>query len=70
MAKKKPRFTVESPSLTVLIKLGSIAVHADELFSPDGRNADKMALLPLLADSEVAEWVKAMGAMLPLKRVR
>lgn len=58
----------EKVSMGLLVKLGSIAVHADELFSTDGRNVDKDAMLPLLADPEVQEWIKSMGPLLPLKR--
>jgi len=55
---------------SLLIKLGSIAVHAEELLSPDGREADKSALLGLLADSEVRVFLDAKenAVYLPLKR--
>ena len=56
------------PSLQLLAKIGAVVVHVDELFSPDGRNIDKEAIMPLLADPEVRQWVKDMGALLPLKR--
>jgi hypothetical protein len=59
-----------NPSVTLLVKLGSIAVHADEMMSDDGHKFDRIALQGLLADPEVAAWLQAMGkmAMLPLKR--
>jgi hypothetical protein len=62
----------ERVQLTLLMKLGSIAVHAEELFSPDGRQADKSALLGLLADAEVQEFLQAeeMRVLLPVKRAR
>lgn len=56
------------PSTPLLCKLGSIAVHAEELLSPDGHAFDKTALDSLLQDAEVKNWIKAMGAMLPRKR--
>ena len=40
-------------STTLIIKLASLAVHAEELFSVDGREADKQAIVGLLLDSEV-----------------
>lgn len=58
------------PSLTMLVKLGSIAVHADEMISPHGHNFDRIALQALLEDPDVIRWVKEMDrlAMLPKKR--
>lgn len=62
----------KNPAVTLLIKLGSIAVHVDELLSPDGRNIDKLALEPLLRDPEVTAWLQQMDrlAYLPVKRMR
>lgn len=58
------------PSIKLLVKLGSIAVHADEMISPSGHDVDKIALEQGLADQEVKDWVAAMTkmAMLPVKR--
>jgi len=56
------------PSLQILIKLGSIAVHVEELFSPGGHPVDKAAIETLLTDQELQEWIKEMGVFLPLKR--
>ena len=58
------------PSPSLLVKLGSIAVHAEELLSPKGHPFDREALKSLYDDEEVIEWRKAMDkmAMLPLKR--
>lgn len=60
-----------TPTPSLLSKLGSIAVHADELMSPDGHSFDRVALTTVLHDAEVTEWLTAMGAlaMVPLKRV-
>ena len=75
MAKKKPRkdddaLTACQPSVAVLVKLGSIVVHCDELFSKDGHHFDKMALDQLVHDPEVRKWLDAMNkmALIPLKR--
>lgn len=58
------------PSTALLCKLGSIAFHAKELFSPEGHAFDKISLDNLLQDPEVIEWIKAMDkhALLPKKR--
>lgn len=58
------------PTVPVLCKLGSIAVHADEMLSPDGHAFDRVALQQLLADPEVVAWLAEMdkAAMLPKKR--
>jgi len=57
-------------SLSLLVKLGSVAVHVDEFLSADGHPFDRAALEQLLRDSEVAEWLAAMDklALLPKKR--
>ena len=57
-----------SPAL--LVKLGSIAVHTEEYLSPNGHDADQVAITSLLTDPEVANWLKAMHklSLLPLKR--
>lgn len=59
---------MKHPNLGLLVKLGSIAVHADEMFSADGRGLDEIALKSVLSDPEVKEWIVEMGALLPLKR--
>lgn len=59
------------PSPTLLIKLGSIIVHMEELHSPKGNvEFDLPALNTVRNDPEVVEWFKAMNkmAMLPVKR--
>lgn len=59
-----------SPGPSLLCKLGSIIVHAEELASPGGHPFDKHALDSLLADSSVVQWLAAMRfmSMLPVKR--
>lgn len=56
--------------LTLIVKLASIAIHVEELFSTDGRNVDRMTVESLLKDSEVQAFLKSkdMKAFLPVKR--
>jgi hypothetical protein len=56
------------PRAALLVKLGSIAVHADEFTSPDG--FDLTAMRGLLNDPEVIEWLAKMtaAAFVPVKR--
>lgn len=58
------------PNASVLSKLGSIAVHADEMMSTDGHVFDKYAMQQLIDDPEVKEWIASMDklAYLPKKR--
>lgn len=35
------------------LKLASLAVHAEEFFSPNGHEFDKITILSLLADQEI-----------------
>lgn len=56
------------PNLPLLMKLGSIVVHADEGFSAKGHEFDIEAMMPLLRDPEVQQWIKDMGVYLPRKR--
>ena len=55
---------------SLICKLGSIVVHAQEFFSADGHQFDKEALLSLLSDHEVEAWIKELEklAMVPKKR--
>lgn len=61
---------VFQPEITLLVKLGSVIVHAQELASPDGHLFDRVALEELLKDPEVAEWMQQMNdlALLPVRR--
>lgn len=58
------------PSLTLLLKLGSAIVHADEYLSPHGHPLDKDEFHQLLKDPELVEWLAAMTklALVPRKR--
>ena len=58
------------PSVSLLVKLGSIVVHAEEMLSPDGHAFDRTAIQSGLQDAELQEWIAAMTkmAMLPVKR--
>jgi len=59
-----------APSATLLCKLGSIIVHADEGAGENGHEFDWSAMRALLADREVQEWLTGMEAkgLLPVKR--
>lgn len=58
------------PQTSLLVKIGSMAVHADELLSDNGHAYDRVALQALLNDAEVKAWIEEMSAMalVPKKR--
>lgn len=58
------------PSVTLLVKLGSLAVHIEEFLSPHGHEFDKAAINTLLSDAELKQWLAEMSKMafLPVKR--
>jgi hypothetical protein len=58
----------QNPSLALLCKLGSVAVHVDEALSDDSHQYDWTAIHMLLDDPEVKQWIIDMGALLPKKR--
>jgi hypothetical protein len=60
--------TAQNPPLTLLCKLGSLAVHVDEALSDDSHHYDWTAIHLLLDDPEVKQWITDMGALLPKKR--
>jgi hypothetical protein len=76
----KPKTGPETPPLDVLIKLGSLLVHAEEYF--DGLKAsgiapqtltptaafDYAAINTLLGDESLQAWRVEMRALLPVKR--
>lgn len=59
-----------NPPVSLLVKIGSIAVHAEEILSPNGHEFDRHALKTLFDDAEVKDWIAQMNAMtmLPVKR--
>jgi hypothetical protein len=61
---------IRNPSPSLLCKLASIIVHADELASPSGHDFDRVALEALLNDTEVSLWLAGMvtAGMAPVKR--
>jgi len=61
---------VLKPDAGLLIKLGSIIIHADEYLSSDGHPFDKQTFDTLMKEPEVVEWLKEMDslALLPKKR--
>lgn len=56
--------------LTLTAKLAAIVVHAQELFSLDGRVIDEHELCGLINDPEVREWIASLGALAPVKRIK
>jgi len=66
----KAKYDPLRPSPTLLIKLGSALIHAEEMIETKMKNAefDIPAFKTVADDPEVKTWVKEMGAMLPLKR--
>ena len=59
------------PRMSLLVKLGSIVVHADEATTPNAGHAfDVSAIRALLGDAEVQQWLAEMrtDALLPVKR--
>ena len=60
---------VLKPSMQLLCKLGSIAVHAEEFLSSKGHHYDATALKTLFEDSEVRQWIKNMGPLMPVMKV-
>lgn len=61
---------VMNPGPMLLIKLGSIMVHAEELIEPGAHAFDLAALKQLLVDPEVVTWREQASALalLPVKR--
>lgn len=59
-----------TPPATLLVKLGSLAVHVEEGMSENGHAFDAAAVRGILADPEVRAWLDAMDgmALLPVKR--
>ncbi|MFA6118272.1 MAG: hypothetical protein WC729_30075 [Sphingomonas sp.] len=55
-------------SLALAVKLASVAVHAQELLSPDGHNFDRIALERVANDPEVVAWLATLGPLAPRKR--
>ena len=59
-----------NPTSSLLAKLGSAIVHADEAMSENGVAEDEGAFRSLLRDPDVSEWIEGMNGMglLPVKR--
>jgi len=55
-------------TLSLAVKLGSLAVHADEITTAKAHPLDKEAIRSLVDDPEVVAWINSMGAFLPVKR--
>ena len=61
---------VLAPSAGLLCKLGSIAVHAQELVSPDSHQFDHAALASLLTDPEIRAWLIEMDTLALVPKMR
>lgn len=61
---------VLKPNPQLLIKLGSLIVHYQELNSSDGHYMDKAAIDSLLNDADVVEWLNGMDEMAFLPKTR
>ena len=59
-----------NPPTTVLVALGSLAVHIEEFLSPTGHPHDRIAIESILSQADVREWLAEMERMafLPVKR--
>lgn len=72
MANKQPPEPADPlrPTLSLLVKLGSIVVHVDEFLCEQGHYYDEVALEQMLQDPEVVAWVWEMTerGLLPVKR--
>jgi len=68
MSRKQPECL--TPSMSLLVKLGSIAVHTGEMLSTSGHVFDLTVLQNALKDPEVSAWIEEMNklALLPEKR--
>lgn len=60
----------QTMELSLQVKLGSIARHSQEMVAPDGHDFDRVSLMVLLEDPEVAEWMASMDSdgLLPVLR--
>lgn len=65
-----PNSKMPEASITLLIKLGSLIVHYQEMTSHKGHLFDKKAIESLEQDPEVIAWFAAMNklAFLPVRR--
>lgn len=67
--KPVPKNGPTNPSVLLLIKLGAIAVHVDEMIETKFANIGfDLPALKTCFDDEIKQWIKDMGPLLPLKR--
>lgn len=59
-----------TPSLPLLVKIGSALIHAKEFMGTAGHPLDKTALDALLDDADVKEWLQrgVSASLLPMPR--
>ena len=65
--------TTDKLSLPLLVTLGSLAVHVEEMLdetNPNTRHFDEMAVRTLLQNTELQTWLEELRkqALLPVKR--
>jgi hypothetical protein len=67
---RKRTLTIEplNPDVRTLAKLGSIIGHVDELLSTQGHIFDHAAIVALVAEPDVQQWLEAMRklALIPI----
>ena len=58
------------PSMSLLSKVGSLILHAEEFMSYTGHFVDKTEFDRLMVDPEIKEWLQSMDelALVPKKR--
>jgi hypothetical protein len=66
----KVMINAQAPSIGLLVKLGSLIVHYQEMNSAKGHAYDKSAIETLEKDAEVVWWLSVMtsAGFLPVKR--
>jgi hypothetical protein len=67
----KVTFAWDRPSLSLVVKLGSLVVHAQEFMEPGGHPFDKTTFETEIQDPEVKAWIDKATKMgfLPQKRM-
>lgn len=58
------------PSVSVAVKLASLAVHAQEMLSSGGHHFDQVAIEGLLSDPEIVAYLALLRGMALLPVVR
>lgn len=59
-----------NPTLSLLSKLGSLAVYAEEMLGHEYHASERAAIQSLLEDEEVQQWLKEMHQLSLIYRKR